>query len=277
MQRECPTAVAGRQFPMAQSMRSKPTAPFQATFEAFPKHLRVGAWSWVAYLYIVVVLCALVLSPLLFQIPTLETLHAGSSGPSDYLPSSVAAAPRTVSAILSLYMVAVLMYMVRTVGVWPFASYTMISWSFTTLRHLSRAAAVADHIREVIHFPAVATTCVTVLIWWSMIMPAVYFLACRTAESKRRFLAFNARPFLLNVHILNFPLMLVDHLLEPRKFCPTDLWIGLTYGMAYLIFYLLVLDANGAHFYIVFSPRTPLCFIPYTLVLVLHYSIWRMI
>ena len=51
--------------------------------------------------------------------------------------------------------------------------------------------------------------------------------------------------------------------------------IGLCLGMAYLIFYLTVLDPMGLHFYIVFTPRTALCVVSYTMVLCVYWCVWR--
>jgi hypothetical protein len=39
---------------------------------------------------------------------------------------------------------------------------------------------------------------------------------------------------------------------------------------AYTVFYLLVLDANGIHMYICFTPRTPACGLVYSSVVALY-------
>ena len=69
-----------------------------------------------------------------------------------------------------------------------------------------------------------------------VLVPVIYVFGCKTPAQKRNFVQFNRAPFLVNIHGLSFPLMLGDHLLAPRRFVPTDLWLGVTYGMCYLLF-----------------------------------------
>merc|ERR1712146_371305 len=56
--------------------------------------------------------------------------------------------------------------------------------------------------------------------------------------------------------LLNLPLVALEHLLSPRLLTLKDLWIGFATSIAYLSFYLAVLDPNGIHLYIILSPRT---------------------
>ena len=240
-----------------------------AIFDQFPLYLRQGQWSIVAKVYISVIMIALVCAPIFLFEP--EELPSGSDTPFHSLPTIFSESPRMVSALLAFYMAGVLGLMFRYVGPWPFTTFTMLSWTLTCSRHAGRALGIS---LELLRFPALVAATITFFVWWLLLVPAIYFLGCKTQEQKRGFVAFNCAPFLVNIHIINFPLMIVDQMLSPRAFVATDLWLGVVYGMCYLLFYLNVLDPKGLHFYIIFSPRTRLCFIPYSMMLLLIYAVY---
>mmetsp|Transcript_10886 Transcript_10886/g.14167 ORF Transcript_10886/g.14167 Transcript_10886/m.14167 type:complete len:275 (+) Transcript_10886:102-926(+) len=242
---------------------------FQLKFDVFPVHLREGPWHPFAYIYITLVLLGLVYIYFGTQliVPFPHDQH------SMFLSDMVTLHPRLVAGVCAMYMTSWLVAMFIYAGPWPMASYTMISWTFLTLRHWARALNAPRIFTEIIRFPAVAGTVVTVVIWWIILVPAISFFA--PSDSIRRgFLKFNFSPFLLNVHLINFPLCMIDHALGPRSFVFTDLYIGIIIGMIYLLFYLLVLDAKGFHFYIILSPRTPMCIFSFSLVLFVYVIIW---
>ena len=136
-----------------------------------------------------------------------------------------------------------------------------------------------------LRFPCIVQNSITVLVWWLVLVPAIYFTLPKAGSKtgqegssgvgpRRAFAKFNCSPFLINVHLLNLPLALCDSLLRPRLLTPADLWIGFAFGMVYCLFYLLCLDRNGIHFYIILSPRTKLCFLSYGTILALYYGVF---
>jgi hypothetical protein len=183
--------------------------------------------------------------------------------------------PRLINSACGIYMLCVLGYMFSTVGPWPLASYTMVSWCFLTARHLLQALDAPIFVREVLRFPALVGAFTTTLVWWLILVPVIYYVI-PTATEKAGFVKFNFSPFLINVHLLNFPLCLIDNALSPRQLVATDLWVGILVALSYIMFYLLVLDANGVHFYIIFSPRTSLFAVSASMVLCLYWGIWTL-
>ena len=81
-------------------------------------------------------------------------------------------------------------------------------------------------------------------------------------------------PFLINVHLLNLPLAAVEHLVNPRLLVPRDIWTSIAFSMAYFVVYMCVLDANGLHFYIILSPRTPLFVLSFSALMGAHLAVY---
>lgn len=129
-------------------------------------------------------------------------------------------------------------------------------------------------LSEALRYPALWQATLTAAGWWLALFPVLY--RCQKgAKAKRAFLAWNTRPFLVNVHGLNLPLAAAAHLLSPRRLTPRDLWIALAGTYLYLLFYLRHLDRNGLHFYIIFTPRTRWAPVVYASVIGLGYGMWR--
>ena len=61
------------------------------------------------------------------------------------------------------------------------------------------------------------------------------------------------------------PLAGLEFVFSGEKLSLFDLWMAIFCGIAYLTFYLAVLDANDVHFYIILSPRTHAAPLVYTL------------
>ena len=126
----------------------------------------------------------------------------------------------------------------------PFVSYTIVSWSLLTTRNACllfgchKAAAA-------LRFPSLVQNTVTVVVWWFVLVPAIYFTLPPDNAVRRGFIKFNKSPFLINVHLLNAPLALADTLLPPfRVLTAADLWLSMALAMLYCLFYLLVLDRS---------------------------------
>ena len=75
---------------------------------------------------------------------------------------------------------------------------------------------------------------------------------------------FNFSFGLLNVHALNLVIAVIEFLATGVTLSFFDLWASLAICFIYIIFYLFVLDANGIHLYIVFTPRTKWCAVTYS-------------
>jgi hypothetical protein len=87
------------------------------------------------------------------------------------------------------------------------------------------------------------------------------------AVSKKKFWLFNTSFPLLNLHLFNLPLCAIEFLATGKCLTYFDFYVALAVVFIYSMFYLNVLDAMGLHIYIILSPRTFLCFIPYGVIL----------
>ena len=113
------------------------------------------------------------------------------------------------------------------------------------------------------------------IIWWIALVPLISYLIKDRADDKRRFFKFNSSFLLLNLHLAIMPITIVEFLYSYHALHFFDLWTSILVAMLYLLFYLNVLDAKGYHFYIILTPRTPLCFISYSLVLLIYYGVYQ--
>jgi len=229
-------------------------------FEIFPEYLRKGPWSPAAVIYLFCFGCWVIVSAqrALETFPTVSNLnHWGSRA-------------QCVQLCCGLYCVGVNMFTMKMYGRWPFASYTIFGYLTLTARFLTSGLGL-HNVAEVLRFPSLIMAWVTTTVWWFVLAPLMFAFMPGGASARLRFLKFNFSFFLLNVHLFNLPLAMIDHRLtwRPASFC--DLWVALAFALIYVIFYLLVLDRNGMHFYIFLSPRRAWCCIPgYSMVISIY-------
>jgi len=179
----------------------------------------------------------------------------------------------------------------------------------TTAAAAAHAAAHAIRtIASSLRYPAVVASVVTFFVWNAVLLPLIYFVAMPreggggdgdvSVEGRRKkFMKFNCSFFMVNVHVLNLPLGLLNvvyslpqllSLLSVsvsttetetttssniRLFTPSDLWVSYVVVMLYSILYLFVLDRAGLHFYPMFCPRSALCAVSFGSVLLLYYAL----
>ena len=274
-------------------------------FEKFPRRLRQGPWCLGAKLFLVVVVAALP-SLHRFAIATSSpTAEFTSSNSTDH--SMFASRLSNWSLCLrwwgALHGTIVLLHMRYShKSWWAMISFTMQSWTWMTFRYVAaaveasfspparletpslslwhwipsndfshqlavRALEGSSWVRETLRFPALLQNTITVAVWWLALVPVV--VASSKPKHRKAFLKWNFSFFLVNVHLLNLPLAAADQLLihPVRLFNWHDVWVAAVMAVTYLIFYLLVLDRVGLHFYIILSPRTWWCVVVYSLLL----------
>mmetsp|Transcript_55951 Transcript_55951/g.93201 ORF Transcript_55951/g.93201 Transcript_55951/m.93201 type:complete len:276 (-) Transcript_55951:3-830(-) len=241
-----------------------------AAFQHLPKYLTEGDWSPVSYLFLMVVTAGIIYNTndALLTIPSFTPTTDIDEGDGWW------------RFLFFLYGISIIAYMVKSMGIWPMFSFTMMSWSLFTIRYFFSALHHCDFgvpyffvISEALRFPALVCNSITVTVWWFILVPAIYtFIRFSDHKDKAHrssmFLKWNFSPMLLNVHLLNLPLCALDHWLHPRSLQLFDLWVALVIAVGYVVFYLFVMDPLGLHFYhVILSPRPHYCFIPYILTL----------
>lgn len=246
-----------------------------------PQHLKVGRWSPVAHL-VIVAYCGFLLLSMHHASSLYDPAAYGSEGESLNSRQWL----QLYRLFGGLYGVYVVVDTIVGVGVWPLMSYTVTSWNLMTLRLLT--AFVAGYqggnsswtlVADMLRFPALIGCTITVCIWWLVLVPMIHHLLRADAASQRFFWVWSSSFRLINLHLVNLPLVAGEFLLSGHKMTFFDLWMAMAVAFLYVLFYLNILDANGFHFYIVFTPRTHYCVFTYGAVILLYWglhALWNM-
>jgi hypothetical protein len=176
-----------------------------------------------------------------------------------------------------IYGVIIIIGGLSTLGVWIMYSYTLTSWNLMTLRLVSSFLAMhsvpgAAFVADTVRLAALTSCCITVLIWWTVLTPLITFLIQGDVRELQFFWRFSLSIGMLNVHLLNLPIVALEFLLTNRVLTFFDLWCSLFAALIYCMIYLGVLDARGLHFYIMFSPRTYLCVISFAVIICSYFG-----
>lgn len=171
-----------------------------------------------------------------------------------------------------IWTLGVIAYMINAIGVWPFISYTLQGWTMLTARFLCTSLGF-NALASVLRLPSLIMNGVTVLVWWLLLFPV--FMTFMNDKARKGFMKFNSSPLLINLHFLNLPLALLDVWLSPRSLNTCDLWFAFAFLFLYSLFYFLVLDANGLHIYVVFSPRSAIIIPTSAIVFALYILLYR--
>jgi hypothetical protein len=160
-------------------------------FATYPQSLRVGPWSPLAYASLVTVFLSLVL-----QFP--EAVNALITAQKmDYFGQAYdIKILRAVCGIWGLFIIGLVIYF-RVF--WVFISYTFWTWTVCTMR-LSFAAVAsfceschwAGAAADVLRFPALAQSIITVVVWWTIVFPTILCLS-PTRKERIDFLKYNCR------------------------------------------------------------------------------------
>ena len=237
--------------------------------DKIPKELKEGPWSIVAHL--------VVFTYIGFVAITAQSAFASL----DY------AAPSEISDHLQMYRLFFALYglgfsfvTLWMVGLWPFLSYTVISWNLMAFRlffaYLTDAGLIWFRpVAIFLKFPALVGCSITVLVWWLILVPLLAFLLRKNEKDFKGFLHFNLSPGLINLHLLNLPISAVEFIWTATSLTFFDLWCGYLVALFYCLFYLNFLDPLGLHFYIIFSPRTYLCAFSFGLIIFTYYLLYN--
>jgi hypothetical protein len=124
-----------------------------------------------------------------------------------------------------------------------------------------------------IRLAVITNACVVFTIWNFLLLPIITFVSMPRGERRQRFLKFNFGFFMTNIHLLNFPLAVVNILCgnRIREFSSSDLWVSYAVVMCYSIVYFGIMDRLGLHFYPIFCPRSNFCVLSIVGVLGLYY------
>ena len=253
-----------------------PNGSFGGHFDWVPAKLRTGPWHIASCLYLAFLcywiylncLDAFVTRP---PAPQAFEIHATNTWQHWY----------NVAAFGWTFYIA---YRVATseFGWGAFTSYTLQSWCLIIARHglaaLAPYYAPATTLCEYLRFPMLLQASITFIIWNFVLFPVV-LAACRTPKARKGFVRFCFGFLMTNLHILNLVFAAVGGIwgTPARALTKVDFAVGLLFTLQYILFYLFILDRLGLHYYMVFSPRSSLTLVTWTLLLgCLYggYSLW---
>ena len=122
------------------------------------------------------------------------------------------------------------------------AGLEFAAWAATSHNHLvvgKKLAIIGSAIRLV----TLTNACVVCTIWNFILLPIIYFFSVPAGEKRQNFLKFNFGFFMSNIHILNFPLAVVNILYgrQVRLFTFSDLYVCGVVLMLYSMLYFFVM------------------------------------
>ena len=241
-------------------------SPYRPSLDFMPEFLRYGPWSPFAWLFL-----ALTITGIVYYYPVArETMNHTIPGQESDSMSVM------IRAVIVCYLCFVTGYVYKYTGIWAFYSFTMMSWNLLTARYLCTSfGLIPSYICENLRFPSVCCNVITVSIWWCILVPLIV-LYLDSSNARKAFIAFNFKFTLLNIHLLNLPLAIYDHLALYRSLTYFDLWCAIVIAVLYVLFYLFVMDPFGLHFYhFILSPRPHWCFVLYAAAMSLFWLIFQ--
>lgn len=263
---------------------------FNGWFDWLPLHLRVGYWSPLVVLSLVLCYTAILqFKPKPLEFPPF-VLFALEEEESYFMGMPMATA---IDLFIFVWGVSVVIYgriKLGSLGAFPI-SFTGWSWfllaSRAGLELMAWVAFTNDHMRMAstfatlgssIRFVTITNACVVCTIWNFILFPLIYFKSVPAGEKRRDFLRFNFSWFMTNIHILNFPLSCFNIIYgdesRVRLFTESDLWVAYAVVLLYSVLYYFLMDRLGLHFYPIFNPRTAFSLVSIAGVLGLYYFLF---
>jgi len=244
---------------------------FDMDFDMIPVWLRVGPWSIVAKVYILVI--GVVVASTAHHASTkgwmgFQVLVSEMRGHENEMIDYA----RVIAGTYGFGIYSDMVYQEWKLGKFVFIkSYTIWSWLLLSIRLFLRGCSgfypPLLFVGEILRYPAIVQHSSVFIIWWLIVGPSIWYFLRSKPEQQKAFVNWNFSFFLINVHIMAFVGAVLDFLVDVRQISQFDVWLCFAMGYGYLVFYTAHCESCGLHFYAVFSPRTKWCFISYTMVL----------
>lgn len=233
---------------------------FNGWFDWLPLWMRVGYWSPFVVASLVFFYSAIYWyrpQPLQFEATVYEAVMSGKEEGELLLGTM----PKAAAFDLAIFLWGIIVIVharitLGSIGAFPI-SFTGWSWLLLTFRAgLEWAAWAATKwdflvlgkklaiIGSSIRLVALTNACVVCTIWNFILLPIIYFFSLPAGEKRQNFLKFNFGFFMTNIHVLNFPLALVNSLYGSgriRLFTYSDLWVSGLVLMLYSMLYFFVM------------------------------------
>eukprot|EP00392_Amoebophrya_sp_AT5.2_P015623 g15836.t1 len=209
--------------------------------------------------------------------------------------------------VCTLWGLVVLLYVYRTCR-WALTTFTLLSWSLATTRHLLAVLTIATRRRQLVlahkvcsalsrllRFPSIGQNVLTVFVWWGLVVPALAAARWCGRKPVWPWIQANLSPFFLNVHLLNLVLALSCEWIEDDagtggtassegearragRLTIADLCAGFFFAAAYGLFYNCYLDGvYGIHYYLFLNLRSKFSAVFYVLVVPCYVGMWQLL
>jgi len=252
------------------SNKPKPINPF-GNFEAVPLYLRVGPWTLIAKVYLIVLGIIIVCTSIMAfsEYSSLSRTRLGSS-------KSVA----WIRLLIGIY--CLFIYLMVFWGEWKQGklhatkTFTLYSWLLLCIRLFFCGIAHWNpfllQVSEIIRYPVIVQHTTVFLLWWFVFGPFIVYLMRNDEAQLKAFLKFNRSFTLINLHGLNLVIASLDFIYDRRPMSFFDIWITILLLYIYMLFYTIHCESNNLHFYALLSPRTKWCLVTYTVGIGIFYS-----
>lgn len=253
-----------------------PNGSLNGFWDWVPLHLRVGPWNIAACCYLALVYYAVALFALdSFTVrPPAQPITVAPYAPSNQV--------WWINSAGALWTSFVALRVARSpMGLGTYGSFTMQSWTMIQLRFALCALAprypFLMTLAEALRFPMLAQATITFGVWNLLLMPAM-LAHMPDNEHKEGFKKMVFGWMVTQLHVFNIALAGLSGVYgsPARELTRVDAAVALLFALQYISLYLFVLDRIGLHFYFIFSPRSPLAVIMYTLFLGLLAGCYRL-
>jgi hypothetical protein len=259
---------------------------FLGIFDFIPAHYRFGPWSLSASLFLACLLYSLLLAAALLNIEAPETgwLEQFAISEDESYQAFTLEWYYTLAAFLWMLYICWNVYAKSPLSTAAWMSFTLWSWTIVTIRHgLCVVAPFLSSVRfltEVLRFPALLSASITTGIWNLILFPAIVIVFLKDAQQRRTFIGYVTNFRLTQLHVFNllFAVMNGAYVAPKRPLHLGDLAAGAILLVVYIWWYYGVLDRLGIHLYPIFSPRTPLVILSWSLIVAAcigGYHFWK--
>ena len=133
---------------------------------------------------------------------------------------------RELHTVCCAYGVLVLLQLWSVAGWWPLVTYTVTSWNLQVLRFglLTLHTPFSVWMAERLRFACIAGHTTTFMVWWLVLVPIIYMVL--PAHRRTQFTALNTSSLLINLHVVNLAITILDFTAAPRRLSPVDFYIA---------------------------------------------------
>jgi hypothetical protein len=183
--------------------------------DVVPSFYKTGNWCWSAHVVLFIFSSFILL--------TIPQAMKSYNRYNNYVSNSeiVSEWIQAYRLIVGLYCVIILCLIIKKSGIWPLASYTVLSWNLVILRLLlsyinntnyfiDLNLEILTFITNSLLFPSLVGCSITVIVWWLLLFPTILYLIRHDTKKINYFWDFNTSFVLINIHLLNLPIIAIE-------------------------------------------------------------------